>query len=48
VETNLTLDISYYDFVFFKGTEFYFNSNTLKNAEAYLRDIYYLDKGKDI
>ena len=47
VEINLTL-VSYYNPDFFKGTKFHFNSNILKNAENHLRDIYFLDKGKDI
>ena len=47
VKTNLTL-VSYYNPDFSKGIEFYFNGNTLKNAENHLRDIHFLDKGGDI
>ncbi len=48
METNLTLDTGHYDSAFSKGTDFHFNSNTLKNAETHLRDIHFLDEGGDI
>ena len=40
--------LGHYNQAFSKDKQYLFNTNTLSNAEAYLRNIHYLDQGGDI
>ena len=40
--------LGYYDPTFIKNKTTFFNSNSLKNAERYIKDYYKLDKDRDI
>ena len=45
---NNDLFLGHHDAAFSKGIDYHFNSNTLNNAERYLRDIHFLNEGGDI